>query len=227
MATRKENQSQREKKGPKVTPEEGAPEVIDNNSRKTWELIQEVTKKKQKADLSETFKIDNIETLDKQKIVNGFNKYFNQIGNNLAKNIKSSNKTYHEYIINDIKTTKFKFNPVSEQTILKIGEKMKPKCSSGPDNISSKLLKQILPEISRPLTHIINLSLKTGYVPNFMKESIIVPIFKDADPQDMGNHRPISLLNSLSKIYEKIVHKQLFQYLTENKILNNRQYGLR
>ena len=202
-------------------------ELSKDNSRKTWELIQEVTKKKQKADLSETFKIDNIETSNKTDIANGFNKYFNQIGNNLAKDIKSPNKTYKEYFKNDIRSTKFKFNSIDEQTILKIGDKMKPKCSSGPDNISSKLLKHILPDISKPLTHVINLSLKTGQVPELMKESIIVPIFKDGDQQELGNHRPISLLNSISKIYEKVVHKQLYRYVSENNILSNRQYGFR
>ena len=128
---------------------------------------------------------------------------------------------------NTTTSTKFKFQLIDKDTILKIGKNMKPKSSSGPDNISSKLLKHILPEIAEPLTHIINLSLKSGLVPDLMKESIIIPIYKDGDPKELGNHRPISLLNSISKIYEKIVHKQLYEYVTNNNILNDRQYGFR
>ena len=63
------------------------------------------------------------------------------------------------------------------------------------DEISSSLLKEIAPAISKPLTHIINLSLKNGEVPQELKESIIIPIFKDGDGQEANNHRPIRLLN--------------------------------
>ena len=189
-------------------------EISKNNARKTWELIQTVTKKKQKGELSETFNINNKITTNKNEIANGFNNYFNQIGNNLAQNIMAPEKNYKDYMDNTTTSTKFKFQLIDKDTILKIGKNMKPKSSSGPDNISSKLLKHILPEIAEPLTHIINLSLKSGLVPDLMKESIIIPIYKDGDPKELGNHRPISLLNSISKIYEKKVHEQLYEYVT-------------
>ena len=104
---------------------------------------------------------------------------------------------------------------------------MRPKLSCGPDEISSKVLKHILPAISKPLTHIINLSLKHGTVPHFLKESTIVPIYKNGKKTLLGNHRPISLLNSISKLYEKIVHQQLYNYLQEHNILSKNQFGFR
>ena len=109
----------------------------------------------------------------------------------------------------------------------KIGEKMKSKLSQGPDGISSKVLKHIIPAISLPLAHLINRSFETGTVPARIKESNIIPIYKSEDPMEINNHRPISLINTISKIYEKIVHKQLYKYLEQQSILNKRQYGFR
>ena len=55
------------------------------------------------------------------------------------------------------------------------------------------------------------------------------PIYKgkNTDPHEFGNYRPISLLQTISKIFEKLVHKQLYDYMTENKLFNNSQYGFR
>ena len=43
----------------------------------------------------------------------------------------------------------------------------------------------------------------------------------------MGNYRPISLLPSISKIIEKLVHKRLYSFCENNEILNDNQYGFR
>ena len=70
-----------------------------------------------------------------------------------------------------------------------------------------------------------NLSLTTGEIPEELKESIIKPIFKDGDKKEPANHRPISLLNAISKILEKIIHKQVYQYFLENNLLSKKQFG--
>ena len=199
----------------------------NNDARKTWEIIKETTQKKGKSELSDHFKIQNKETDNKDEIANEFNRYFNQIGNKLATKIKEPKKSYIEYS-KKCKTNKtFKFTPTTTTEIINIGRKLKPKSSCGPDNIPSRILKEIIPDIAKPLKHIINLSLESGNVPSFLKESTIVPIYKDGDMTDLGNHRPISLLNSISKIYEKIVHKQLYNYLVNNDILTDKQFGFR
>ena len=43
----------------------------------------------------------------------------------------------------------------------------------------------------------------------------------------MGNYRPISLLPSISKIIDKLVHKRLYSFCENNDILNDNQYGFR
>ena len=54
-----------------------------------------------------------------------------------------------------------------------------------------------------------------------------MPIFKKNDKHTFENYRPISILPSISKIFEKIVFNQLFTYFSENNYLDSNQYGFR
>ena len=105
--------------------------------------------------------------------------------------------------------------------------KLKPKTSSGPDSISSKLLKAMIPYIISPVCHLFNLSLKTGYIPIQLKTAKIIPIYKCEDSDLFTNYRPISLLSSLSKLLEKIVASQVMGFLYKKNILYSHQYGFR
>ena len=87
----------------------------------------------------------------------------------------------------------------------KIIDSLKPKTSAGPDNISNNLIKIIKQEIVPSLTIIINQSLETGIFPDSLKIANVVPLFKKDDPTTVNNYRPISLLNSISKIFEKVI----------------------
>ena len=104
---------------------------------------------------------------------------------------------------------------------------MKPKLSCGIDNISLKLLKNCTSYIIKPLTVIINQSLKSGIFPDELKIARVIPIYKKQDIHLLDNYRPISLLPAISKIFEKVSYLELFQYFTQNKLLYNHQYGLR
>jgi hypothetical protein len=58
-----------------------------------------------------------------------------------------------------------------------------------------------------------------------LKYSEINPVFKIGDKSDMSNYRPISLLTSFSKIFEKVIYKRLYQHVINNNILAPEQYG--
>ena len=78
-----------------------------------------------------------------------------------------------------------------------------------------------------PLSVIINNSLTMGLVPNMAKLAKIIPIYKAKDKKHISNYRPISLLPVISKILEKVVHKNLYTFLEKNKVLYASQYGFR
>ena len=68
----------------------------------------------------------------------------------------------------------FVFAQMSPSVILHIANKLKPKNSCGPDNISTNLLKQILPIIIKPVCYLFNLSLQTGYIPAELKTAKVI-----------------------------------------------------
>ena len=81
--------------------------------------------------------------------------------------------------------------------------------------------------ISYPLTHIINLSLKTGDFPDQLKIAKVIPLFKSGDRNCIDNYRPISILPAFSKVFEKIISSRLINYLEKNNLLTEHQHGFR
>ena len=55
----------------------------------------------------------------------------------------------------------------------------------------------------------------------------VTPIFKKGSKSDLNNYRPISVLTIVSKLLEKIIYHQLYDYLDKNKLLNTYQSGFR
>ena len=82
-------------------------------------------------------------------------------------------------------------------------------------------------DIIEPLTHLVNLSLSTGVVPDLSKMAKVTPIHKDGDSEEPENYRPISILPILGNIIEYFVNKQLIDFVDNNKILTEQQYGFR
>ena len=121
----------------------------------------------------------------------------------------------------------FLLEKVTEASVSKVIDSLKPKTSAGPDNISNNLIKIIKQEIVPSLSIIINQSLETGIFPDSLKIAKVVPLFKKDDPTTVNNYRPISLLNSISKIFEKVIHQQLNSHLLKNYLLYGSQYGFR
>ena len=121
----------------------------------------------------------------------------------------------------------FKFKLATTDDVYKELRKLKPKKAAGMDNIPSKLVKDCASEISNPLTYIINLSLETSTIPSEWKLAKVIPLFKSGKSSEVDNYRPISILPILSKVQEKIVHRQLMNRLEANKLLFNKQFGFR
>ena len=197
------------------------------NIKETWSVIREIIgTKKQKDQIPDFFKDNGQIINDYLNIANGFNTFFSEIGPKLASDIPSTDTSFKSFL-SGRNPIDFEFSRISETDIFKICDLLKPKTSSGPDFISTKLLKQIAPIIITPLHYLINLSLETGYVPREYKIAKVVPVFKDGDKHDYNNYRPISLLSSFSKLMEKIVARQLLGFLNYHNLLYKHQYGFR
>lgn len=111
--------------------------------------------------------------------------------------------------------------------INKIVASMKPKSSFGYDNVSPKILVSTISPIAEVLARIFNSMVDNGIFPDSAKIAKVLPIFKDGDATSFTNYRPISLLPSMSKIFERLIHNRLYKYLTKYNLLHPSQYGFR
>ena len=129
--------------------------------------------------------------------------------------------------MNENITSKLIFQNVNEADIISIIDGLKNKNSCGHDNIYTKLLKRIYPAIIKPLVLIINQSLTQGIYPDSLKISKITQIYKKGDHNILSNYRPISLLTSISKVFEKVIHIQLYRYFETNNLMCPEQFVFR
>ena len=99
--------------------------------------------------------------------------------------------------------------------------------ASGYDCIAGSVMKQCVDNYVTPLIHIINFSIAQGYYPDEWKLAKVIPIFKDGDPQDIQNYRPISVLPFLSKVFKNIISYYIIEFLDLHDVLYDKQFGFR
>ena len=111
------------------------------------------------------------------------------------------------------------FKPVSLDEVRQLLSKAKPTtCLS--DTIPTKLLKPH-PEVFLPLiTKLINLSLTSGIFPCIWKRAIVKPLLKKSGlEKSFKNYRPVSNLNFISKLLERVVLIQIQDHLNNQNLL--------
>ena len=111
--------------------------------------------------------IDGIETFDQNKIANGFNKNFTEIGPELVSSIPASSKVFKKFM-NVSKKVLQKY-ALQDQELEEAFNSLTPNKSLGFDDFSSSVVKFCASGIFNPLKHIFNLSLQTRIFPNGME----------------------------------------------------------
>ena len=99
--------------------------------------------------------------------------------------------------------------------------------ATGCDGISCKILKLAAPVISETLTYIFNQCITLSVFPDEWKTARIIPLYKNGHRNLPGNYRPISILPVVSKIIERILYDQLYNYFSKSEILSDCQFGFR
>jgi hypothetical protein len=181
-------------------------------------------KKTMTPNFPQIFSIDNEQISNKEQIARSFNT--SNIGKITSQNVPQSKKLFSEFLNNPLPNSMY-LEPINKTIVLDVVNKLKPKTSYGHDEIPTKVIKGSIHSFLDPITHIINLSLSTGIIPNQLKKAKVIPIYKASSHDLLKNYRPISLLPSFSKIFEKIVFNKIMSFLTSQNILYKHQYGFR
>ena len=93
--------------------------------------------------------------------------------------------------------------------------------------IPNKILKCSKNVISQSLADIFNTSIQSGIFPDDFKMAGVTPSFKEGEKGDVSNYRPISILRTVARVFEKLLYNQLHQYLVQHNVLCSDQWGFR
>ena len=121
----------------------------------------------------------------------------------------------------------YTFSTVSENKVLKYLNSLGINKTTGLDGIPSSFVRDGDSIIACPLTHVSNLSLIQGVVPDDLKSARVVPLFRKSDKTEIGNYRPVSILTIISKVFGRVVCDQVESYLDQKKLLYKFQSGFR
>lgn len=158
-----------------------------------------------------------------------FNGYFSSIAANIKTQI-AARRTFdpggfRKYLKSPCSQSIF-LKPTSPNEVQEIISKLKNKST-----LDTKIEPLKIANACRTFTHAmataINTSFASGVFPSSLKRAKVVPIHKGGPKSEVSNYRPISLLGSFSKIYEKLMHSRILDFLDKNGSLFENQYGFR
>ena len=154
------------------------------------------------------------------------NEHFVSIGDKLARSIQPGNEQFPTAHIQPA-TVKFRFKPISVLQVTKVIKKLVNSKATGIDGIPNKALKECAEKIAPSLTDIFNFSIETGVFSDDSKVGRVAPVYKSGEEDDLNNYRPISVLPTVARVFERMIYGQVYDYFTSNKLLGNQQFGFR
>jgi hypothetical protein len=205
-----------------------------NKPKKLWESLKALgPSNKSKAKTSNIgLNIDGNICFDKPKVAEKFNMFFTSVASALVEKLPTGTGEYgekfiREYYKNSVPEGGFILQLVTEEDITKMLLNINMGKATGLDNLPAKFLKDGSRFLAPPITHIINLTLHHGKIPQDIKDARVVPLYKKSDKTEPGNYRPVSVLTIVSKILERAVYDQVESYLKNNNLLYKLQSGFR
>ena len=199
-----------------------------NDSKKTWALINELRGSGKKS-LKSSFEINNKKVTNRRVIATEFNKYFNSIASKLNDQItdlKMSSQqlpSFYEFLNPSNKDSIVLFDCDSKEISSIINEFHNGKAS----DIPIKVVKSSTEIISPVLAQYYNILMKIGKFPDVLKLGKIYPVYKKGNCELLENYRPISVLPIFGKIFEKVIHSRIYNFVNSKNLLYDKQYGFR
>ena len=195
-----------------------------SNSRGLWKTLKSVLPGKTISEIP-AVKTEHGMVNDKQEVCNEINSFFSSIGEKLAEKFNHIDDECTE--LPTFEGENFTFESITEEEVFKCLESLDVKKATGLDGISSRLLKAGAAPLSTPLTMLFNNSISSGQVPQKWKLSRVTPLFKEGSRDDVNNYRPISVIPVVMKIFERLIHNQLYAFLSTHNLLSSHQSGFR
>lgn len=194
----------------------------NGNQEEMWKIIKKHILKKDNT-VIQVLEINNREVNKQDEIANIINEFFVDSLNEIRSSITFI--PYRDTSSNINRESDFKFQLINRNTLEKTIKMMNNK--SDYNGLNKKIITECQTLFFPVLEHIINKSLSDGIYPKCWRDTLIVPVPKINRAKSPIDYRPINMLTIYQKILEKIVAKQLSEFLEENKIICEEQSGFR
>ena len=158
------------------------------------------------------------------KMAEQINVLFSMIADKLAENFPRQTPDQTEKVRNQ---PKFHLQTTDEKEIEKLINNLSLASAIGNDGISPRVLKSAVKPLSILISELFNKSIISGIFPDDLKVARVSPTHKSGDRTDPGNYQLISVLPTISKLFERMAHRQLTHYLEKYSLLSNSQFGFR
>ena len=192
--------------------------------KKTWKCINNLLRPNSKDSNTIKLKIDNSVISNPIVVANEFNNYFVTIASKLKREIPSTRINPLRYV--ERHNNSFVYMPVDTSEVVSGIKSLRSK-SSHISCIPTFIFKSMAHIVSPLIACLINSSFLEGVFPDNLKIARVVPLYKAGSKQDVNNYRPISILNTMSKIFEKLIYKRVSGYLAKFNIISENQFGFR
>ena len=207
--------------------------VYGNNKAKTWQLINEISHRKRKSSCNIKRMTDADGNLleDPTDIANCLNTHFGTVGQKMANKFDDIDPSRLKDPLSLIKKEENQNSmvmfPTNANEVLTLISKLNNKKSSGYDSISNQIIKASSHTITPYLVKLFNICITNGTFPNSYKIAQVIPLFKGGDKESPNSYRPISLLPSIGKLFEKLISLRMVKFLDKFDILSKDQFGFR
>ena len=202
-----------------------------HNSGLMWKTINDIIKfKKKSLSIPLRMKDNNDEwTNSPLTISNSFNKYFTNIPQMLAEKIDQPpvNLDFSPPKLIQGVQHSFFLKPILVEEVVAHINNLNSSKSSGLDGVPIKFIKMCNIIIAPILTKLYNICILQSTFPCILKIAEVIPIHKNGSKNECSNYRPISLLSPFSKLFEKCLYGQLYDYFNNNNIFYINQFGFR
>ena len=201
---------------------------VSNSDSDLWKNLKDLVQWKNGGPPSQLFHNGELHSSPK-RLAKMMNEFFINKVKNLLSNLQPTDSDPLRYLKRYMsgRNAKFQLRQVHPDEVLAVIRSLKNSKSTGLDTINVQILKLIAESILPSLTHIVNLSLASSTFPSAWKKAKVIPLLKKSDPLVPQNYRPVALLPVFSKILEKIVFKQISEYIESNNILHRSHHGSR
>ena len=193
--------------------------------KKTWKILKSAMYQPTKANPIEKLVFNGEELTDSIKIAGACNEHFASVGENLAAQIENLNIDSVDNIIKA--NTHFSFKPIEVCQAVKVIRKLVNGKAVGIHSIPNRALKEGVELIAPSLCDVFTCAIYTKTYPTDLNIAKVSAIFKSGDKEDINNYRPISVIPTLARVFERLIYNQIYDYLTDNNLLNPKQYGFR